>query len=171
MRRKVKPLLLCLALICAPPFYAESTEKGVGPVANKNSTSAIEFIEPDIKVAEAPASQEAKPNSELSNQELIAKLNVINEMSSSEQRQLLIEIQRRILKEGPEPFIQGRNKAIQVSEESEGPVLEDEPIKIVTTEIRPNAAEEFVRESVKGNTKKSGDSAKKPVPYGSAYSE
>ena len=166
--------LLKLLLTSATIAFAWSNYAEAVVEAKVDQSSSFQ-TEHRVPPSDTPnkASGDKQPISKLSNEELIVKLNGINEMSSTAQRELLIEIQRRILKEGPEPFIKGREEAITEATDlnTENPKLEDETIKIVTTEIRPNAAEEFVRDPEKANVKKTGESQKKPVPYGSAYSE
>lgn len=165
----LKLVLVVTVLACTLCNSAENLSQGQDSVSPKtdsmNLKSSINSrVDSDLKIT---------PIGELPNEELIVKLNGINEMSSSDQRELLIEIQRRILKEGPEPFIEGRKDAIKeaTAQAPQDPKLEDETIKIVTTEVRVDAAEEFVRDPEKANVKKTGESQKKPVPYGSAYSE
>ena len=164
-----KLLLTSTTLAFAWLNYAESV---VDAKVDLSSPSQTEQVAPPSD-SQTKVSDDKQPISKLTNDELIVKLNDINEMSSTAQRELLIEIQRRILKEGPEPFIKGRKDAITEATDpsTDNPKLEDQPIKIVTTEVRSNAAEEFVRDPEKANVKKTGESQKKPVPYGSAYSE
>lgn len=165
----LKLLLTSATLTFAWSNYAESVVE-----TNADIPSLSQAVQTSpLSDSQNKSSDAKEPISKLTNDELIVKLNDINEMSSTAQRELLIEIQRRILKEGPEPFIKGRKEAITeaTDQKTEEPKLEDETIKIVTTEVRTNAAEEFVRDPEKANVRKSGDSQKKPVPYGSAYSE
>lgn len=167
---KLRKLLLTSATIAfACVNYAESVADAKEDLTAPSQTEQVT----PLSDSQTKASDDTQPISKLTNDELVVKLNDINEMSSTAQRELLIEIQRRILKEGPEPFIKGRKEAITeaTDQSTDNPKLEDEPIKIVTTEVRNNAAEEFVRDPEKANVKKTGESQKKPVPYGSAYSE
>ena len=107
----------------------------------------------------------------LTNEQLVVELNDINQMSSSEQRELLIEIQRRILKDGPEPFVKGRQQIAESSEESPStvPKLEEETVKLVTTEIRRASTKEYTLDPEKANVR--DRESKKPPPYGSAYNQ
>lgn len=164
----LKLFLTSAALALTSLGYAEAVDAKVDISSPSQAEQGTQLSDP-----KSTSAANNPPISKLSNEELIVKLNGINEMSSTAQRELLIEIQRRILKEGPEPFIKGRKEAITEATDqgSEDLKLEDETIKIVTTEVRENAAEEFVRDPEKANVKKAGDSQKKPVPYGSAYSE
>ena len=164
----LKLFLTSAALALTSLGYAEAVDAKVDVSSPSQAEQGTQLSDP-----KSTSAANNPPINKLSNEELIVKLNGINEMSSTAQRELLIEIQRRILKEGPEPFIKGRKEAITEATDqgSEDLKLEDETIKIVTTEVRENAAEEFVRDPEKANVKKAGDSQKKPVPYGSAYSE
>ena len=171
MVNRLKSLTSVVILIGSSFILAEDTQ----PISTKDKITE-ERERPQSSVIEDSVTHDADSISsitELSNQALVVLLNEINEMESSQQRELLVEIQRRILEVGPEPFIQGRKDAIALSSDDEEtyPRLVDETIKVVTTEVREVDTKEFVRDPEKVNLKKTNNSGKKPVPYGSAYGD
>ena len=170
MVKKVQLLVVSVALVLALNGFTESTTQ----LEQANKTVEAES---EIPVSTEPTKPETTQSTrpvigELSNDALLVKLNSINEMTSAEQRELLIEIQRRILEEGPEPFIREHEETAQNdSEPSDEPKLEDETIKLVTGGARNPSTEEYVRDPNKANVKKAPYSRSKRVPYGSAYNE
>ena len=163
---KLVKLLTCMAvLVLATSSLAEESVSNMTPSVDQVTDSSNEDL---ISTSATEDPSVSSSLEDLTNDELVVKLNDINDMTSEQQRELLVEVSRRIVKDGPEPFIEGRRKAI--AENSDIPLIEDETIEIASSEVRIISTEEYVRDPEKSNIK-GRDSQKKPVPYGSAYND
>lgn len=106
-----------------------------------------------------PAAQiiEANQYAKFTNDQLREKLDDISNMEPSERRQLLVEIQKRIVEVGHEPFIQ--------QQDSQQPKLEE----VMIIPVSSNSTEVIPRPAVDKSTNQKTKKTRVSPPFGTTY--
>ena len=113
-------------------------------------------------------SSNASSLDELSNKDLLQRLDQIGSMDARGRRDLLVEIQRRIVKEGPEEFINRR-----ASSTTSSTTQVDAPPRLIDESIvvRTSALQEVPRLKADAVGTKTRTTRPRTSPYGTAFDQ